>query len=87
MKIIDDIRARFEAKSPGAFGAKVPVGLTYSLVLMPSGLDDPAYDACHLTICDPSDTFSNLICAMNLPNAKGEKDPITTQLIGQIDEQ
>ena len=48
MKIVDDIQARFEARGgPGTFGGKVPIGLTYSLVLMPSGDEEVKYDACH----------------------------------------
>ena len=53
MKVIDGVKERFVAVT---IGGNVPIDLTFTLVLMPSGQPDE-YDSGHIMICDKNNTM------------------------------
>ncbi len=75
MKVIDNVSVQLKARA--GMGGVVPINLTYMLILMPSS--ETEYDSAHLIINDPSNSFSNLICAMNLYS-----EPSASPLINEM---
>ena len=72
MKVVDGIRERFVAVT---VGGNVPVDLTFTLILMPSGQMDPeqkteVYDSAQLIICDKHNTMQNLVMAARVSDTE-----------------